>query len=198
MFDFSKATDTKKYFEGILNELGDSKITGVYTVSPIWFNHGYFIYMQCDPIYIIFDNGKCIVVEYNDINCLKAEYREMTESERQVYDEEASMKGESSMKDLFNRTSNIYGNLGKVTHIEKSALPYGSLKRVEIKRVTEEYSAWVGSGIVDGIKPTEETFSEIKFIMKNGKNFIVCFDDPESDGYSLIWSEDADVEDIPV
>ncbi|MDE6598262.1 MAG: hypothetical protein K2K60_06455 [Clostridia bacterium] len=69
---------------------------------------------------------------------------------------------------------------------------------VELKRVTENYSAWIDGGIVDGIKPTEETFSEIKFIMDNGKSFIMCADNPENDGYSLLWSKDADMEEYPV
>lgn len=189
MYDFSKASETEKYFENIINKLRYNKIFGVYSVVSTWFNYKHFTYMQDEPLYIIFDNGQCLIIEYYDINKLKVEYREMTECERNIYEE-------SDTKDLFNRTTKIYDGLtGKLVHIETSELSYERLERIELKRVTEEYSAWVGNGIEEGIKPTEETFNEIKFVMKNGKSFIVCADDAESDGYSLIWSEDEKISD---
>ena len=192
MYDFSKATDTEKYFEDIINKLGGSKITCVYCVATTWFKQRGFTYMQDEPLFIIFDNGKCLVIDYYDINKLKVEYREMTQDERQAYNE-------SRMKDLFNRTTNIQdGHTGKIAHIQTSSLPYGSLKKVELKQVTEEYSAWIDGGIVDGIKPAEQTFNEIKFVMDNGKSFVVCADDAESDGYSLTWSDDAETSDTTV
>lgn len=187
MCDFSKASETEKYFEKILNKIGDSKITCIYSRLSTWSNNGYFTYMQDNPLYIIFDNGNCLVIEYYEINKLFVEYRKMTQDELGAYDK-------SDKKDLFNRTTNIHDyRSGKIIRIEKSELSYEGLERIELKHVTEEYSAWIEGDIEDGIKPTEETFNEIKFVMKNGKSFTVCADDAESDGYSLIWSEDADM-----
>lgn len=192
MYNFSKASDTEKYFEDIINKLGHSKITGVYCLVTTCFNQRGFTYMQDEPLFLIFDNGKCLVIEYYDINKLKVKYRKMTKDERQYYDK-------SHRKDLFNYTTDIHdGHTGKVTHIQKSSLPYGRLKKVELKHLTGEYSVWIGGGIVDGIKPPEETFNEIKFIMDNAKSFVVCADDAESDGYSLAWSDDAAISDTPI
>lgn len=185
MYDLSKASETEKYFENILNKLGDSKILGVYCPLFTWFGYKHFTYMQDEPLYIIFNNGQCLVIEYYDINKLNIKFREMTEDERTVFEE-------SDIKDLFNRTTKIHNShTGKLEHIQTSELPYEKLERIELKRVPEEYSAWIDGGIEEGIKPTEETFDEIKFIMKNGKSFIIRADEPEHDGYSLLWSEDA-------
>lgn len=187
MYDFSKASATENYFKDIINRLKDSKISGVYCVISTWFSYSTFTYMQDEPLFIIFENGQCLVIEYYEINKLNVEYREMTVEERKIFDE-------SDIKDLFNRTTKIHnGRTRELMYIEKSELAYESLDRIELKRVTEEYSTWIDGAIVEGIKPTGETFNEIKFIMKNGKSFIICADDPEDDGYSLLWSEDAKI-----
>ena len=131
MYDFSKATDTEQYFRETINALNGSKIVGIYNVCPTWFYRGHFIYEQDDPVFIIFDNGYCLVLEYNFINELNVEYRKMTERERQSYDK-------APIKDLFNRTTEIHNTvLGKITSIEKSAFSYAALERVEIKRVMD-------------------------------------------------------------
>lgn len=184
MYDFSKLNDTKKYFDKLITDLGESKITGVYSELPFCFKRKTFIYMQDTPVYIIFDNGKCLVIEYYEINKLRIEYRSMTKAE-------LALREKSTTKDLFNRTTSVYNQISATNHTETSGLPYEKLTGVELKRVTEKYSSWINGNLTDGIQPTEETFNEIKFIMKNGKSFTVCAADAEDDGYSLILSEDA-------
>ncbi len=185
MCDFSKASETEKYFKNVINVLEDSKIIYIFSNAPFWFIDKHITYMQDEPLYIAFDNGRCLVIEYYEINKLTVEYREMTEYECNILEK-------SDIKDLFNRTTKIYYGHNS-EHIETSELSYDKLEKIELKSVTEEYSAWINGRMKDGIKPTKETFNEIKFIMKNGKSFSICADDAESDGYSLIWSDDAKI-----
>ena len=68
---------------------------------------------------------------------------------------------------------------------------YGSIIDVSLRAVTDDYDKWVNDD-VEFVSPTEETFDEIKFIMNNGKSFVICADDAMADGYALLWSEDTD------
>lgn len=185
MYDFSKATDTRNFFNDILKELNGVKVTGVYSHLPIILARKTFVYMQDEPVYIMLDNGKCLVIDYMDVDRLSVEYREMTVKERERYDD-------TNEKDCFNRESKVYNPNTHKAEIDKSSLVYGCLTRVELTPITKPYSTWIDGHIVEDIEPTADTFNDIKFVMDNGKSFYICADDPEVDGYSLLWSEDAD------
>ena len=64
----------------------------------------------------------------------------------------------------------------------------GSIEKVTLRSVIGEYTTWVDNDF-DFFEATEETFDEIEFTMSNGKSFIICADEAESDGYVLIRSE---------
>lgn len=186
MYDFSKATDTRNYFNDILKKLNGVKVIGVFSPAFYILHHKTFIYMQDEPVYIMLDNGKCLVIDYMDVDRLRVEYREMTEKERDRYDS-------TTENDCFNRETKIYDyHTNKVVDIQKSSLNYSCLTRVELTPITKPYSTWIDGHIVEDIEPTADTFNDIKFVMDNGKSFCICADDPIVDGYSLLWSEDAD------
>ena len=53
-----------------------------------------------------------------------------------------------------------------------------------------EYEKWIDGGI-NFVKPTNETFDEIKIEMNNGKSFVICPAPASDDGYIQVWSEDS-------
>ena len=184
MYDFSKRSEVQKYFSEILEELKSAKITAVLTTPFIFVDDGIFTYMQDEPVFIRFDNGKCLVIEYYFIDELSIGYREMTEEEIEIFSRD--------FDDCFNRTTTVYDGINskKPAYEDKSSLEYGRLTKIELTPVVEKYEAWVDHDIVE-VEPTDETFKLITFHMDNGKKFFIEPDVAEADGYSLLWSTDA-------
>ncbi|MDE7108119.1 MAG: hypothetical protein K2O39_07340 [Clostridiales bacterium] len=132
----------------------------------------------------MFDNGKCLIIDFVFIDELTAEYREMTEEERETYNAR-------EIKDCFNRCTDICDNNGKVIAVERSALPYGCLTDIELEPLEDsEYTVWSDGGIIE-VATTEETFCSIEFKMDNGKSFLICPGSAEEDGYSYLVSNDS-------
>ena len=189
MLELSKASDAKSYLESIINNVRGHKIKQIFSECPNWNTHnGYRLYSDCSPIYIVFENGQCLIIEYYFIDGLRAEFRQMTA-------EEAINLQEQLLSDYFNSSDDIYNCVeGEITDIDRTetiALEYGTLESVELRRVTWEYSKWV-KGEIDYVSPTDDTFGEIKFIMSNGNTFVICGDDAFADGYVLAWSTDTE------
>ncbi|MDE5592784.1 MAG: hypothetical protein K2I75_02505 [Clostridiales bacterium] len=176
-------TEAKKYFSEIVEEVKTSKIIGVFASTLVLTNKGSFSYMQDEPIYIMFDNGKCLIVDYVFIDELKAEYRAMTNEEQEEYNER-------EIKDCFNRCTDICDDNDKVIGVERSALPYGCLIDIELEPVDGKYTVWSDGDIIE-VESTEETFASLEFKMDNGKSFLICAGSAEADGYSYLWSNDA-------
>lgn len=183
--DFSRAADVNKFFDELLNEIKSLKVTNVYSNGRVLTNNGRFSYMQDTPIYIIFDNGQCLIVDYMFIDELNMEYRQMNETETQDFID-------STIKDSFNRTTPIFDLVDEKRIIaeERSELPYGCIIDIETEKVTESYSAWSNGDIIER-EPNDNTFCSIKFVMDNGKSFYISPASAEIDGYSYLWSNDS-------
>lgn len=94
------------------------------------------------------------------------------------------------MKDCFNTSNDMYDfRSNRIYETQTCNLEYDSIENVSLRSVTDDYSKWSGDSL-DFVSPTEETFDEIKFVMSNGKSFVICADDAEVDGYVKFWSED--------
>ncbi len=187
MTDFSKKSQTIKYFDSIIDDLRQSKIKAIFSIAPMSWNHhrGYRTYSTDTEIYILLENEFCLVIDYRFIDALDIQFRNLTPSEKEDYHK-------LQEKDFFNTENNIrdyYTN--KVYLTETCNLEYGSIVNVSLRSVKKDYSKWLEDGI-DFVSPTDETFDEIKFTMSNGKSFVVCADDAEVDGYALFWSDNTD------
>lgn len=188
MVDFSKASDVNKFFGDLIEQIANVKIIGVYAPTYFMTGENSDIFMQDENVYICFENKKCLVVEYKFVNKLSIAYRSMTEEEIEKY-------SVSSNKDIFNFDEKIFDYYThKVIKKVSSQLDYASLQKVEVVSLTKPYSAWVDGDIEENNVPTEETFEKLRFVMSNQKSFCIVFDDAESDGYSLLWSDDAEKE----
>ncbi len=185
MTDFSKKSEAMKYFDSILENLKQLKITAISTFCPMSWNHqsGYRIYSTDTNVYILFENESCLVIAYPFIDALDVEFRKITSLEKNHY--------KLQEKDCFNTIDDISDlYTGKVYQMENCNLEYGSITSVSFRPVTKKYSKWI-DGDTAFVSPTAETYDEIKFSMSNGKSFVICPDDAEADGYTLFWSEDA-------
>ena len=187
MTDFSKKSQTIKYFDSIIDDLRQSKIKAVFSIAPMSWNHhrGYRTYSTDTEVYILLENEFCLVIDYRFIDALDLQFRKLTSLEE---DEYCKLRE----KDFFNTVNDIHDyRTNRVYQIETCNLEYGSIVDVSLRSVANDYSKWLEDGI-DFVSPTDETFDEIKFTMSNGKSFVICADDAEVDGYTLFWSENTD------
>ena len=187
MTDFSKKSETIKYFNSIMQDLQQSKIKAIFSIAPMSWNHhrGYRTYSTDTEVYILLENEFCLVIDYRFIDALDIQFRKLTSLEEDAY-------CKLREKDFFNTVNDIHDfRTNKIYRTETCNLEYSSIADVSLRSVTNDYSKWLEDGI-DFVAPTDETFDEIKFTMSNGKSFIICADDAEVDGYTLLWSENTD------
>lgn len=187
MTDFSKKSQTIKYFNSIMDELKVSKVKAIFSLSaPFWNQHrGFRSYSTYTELYVMLQNGMCLVITYYFVDNLEVQFRKLTTEEETEY-------SKMMIKDFFNSVDDIYDiYANKIKRVETCALEYDCISSVSLRSVTEKYNKWIDND-VDYVSPTKETFDEIKFTMSNGKSFVICADDAEVDGYALVWSEDTD------
>ena len=187
MTDFSKKSEAEKYFNSIQDDLKKSNIKGIFSFDILSWTHprDCRVYSTHTEIYILFENGYCLVIDYRYIDALDVQFRKLTSLERDKY---FSLRE----KDFFHMVNDISDSrTGRIYQTETCNLEYGNIIDVSLRSVTKDYSKWLEDGI-DFVSPTEETFDEVEFTMSNGKSFIICADDAEVDGYALLWSEDTD------
>ena len=187
MTDFSKKSETIKYFNSIMQDLQQSKIKAIFSIAPMSWNHhrGYRTYSTDTEVYILLENEFCLVIDYRFIDALDIQFRKLTSLEEDAY-------CKLREKDFFNTVNDIHDfRTNKIYRTETCNLEYSSIADVSLRSVTNDYSKWLEDGI-DFVAPTDETFDEIKFTMSNGKSFIICADDAEVDGYVMVWSTDAE------
>ena len=183
MKDLSKATNVKKYFSDLLVKLKGCKVKAVYSHGVFFSTREGYSCMTDEPIYIIFDDGKCLVLDYYFIDELRIEYREMIESEIKLYKEHP-------YDDYFNCVHKVHdGITHKLKEVIKVSLIYGEIIDVKLTAVREEYNKWIDHQL-EIVQPNEETFNQIEFVMDNGTSFVVYAGDAEIDGYSFFESKD--------
>ena len=193
MAELAKATEARRYFNNIIKELGDVKIKMIFSNCPTCGNvDGFRRYEEDTPIYILFENRQCLIIDYRFVDALRVEFRPLNEEENSIFERQP-------IKDYFNCTTEIHSwtknevgevVVGGVCHTEIISLEYDSLISVAIRPVTTQYSKWTRDGL-DYAIPTAKTFDEIRFTMKNGNSFAVCPEDADMDGYIMVWSVDA-------
>ena len=185
MTDFAKKSYVNEFFESIISELQKSKVKAIFSFSsPSWnYNRGFRTYSTDTEVYILLENDWCLVIDYRFIDALDVKFRKLTALEKEEYNR-------LLVKDWFNTINNIHNwRINKIYRTESCKLEYGKIESISLRSVTKEYNKWLDKN-VDLVFPTEETFDQIKFTMSNDKSFIICADDAEVDGYTLMWSED--------
>ena len=174
MLELSKRSEAEVFFKDVVNKTKSIKIKSVSSHCNIYHSRTkYRVYQSDTPIYILFDDGHCLLIDYRFIDALGVDFKMITKKEIDEL--------ELARNDLFNYD---YSN------DDSSSLEYGSVMTIEIRTKNEKYSKWIG-GDVELVSPNYETFDEIKFIMNNGNTFFISPADAEDDGYVMVWSTDA-------
>ena len=190
MSDLPKRSQAEKFFDAIVEEMKGVPIKAVFSLSTISFSggRGLRVFNSGDAtVFVMFENERCLVLEYPFIDSLNAELRMMTPEELKMYNDE-----EYQEKDWFNAVYKRGHYLTREIYMtETYSLEYGAIERISLRSVTEEYDKWLSNNDIDLVKPTDETFDEITITMDNGNSIVICPEWALFDGYTLFWSEDA-------
>lgn len=180
-------TNGLNHLNEIVEQQRNIKIREIFTLgSPCWFDRNKRrMYMQDTELYILFENDKCLVIDYMFVDAFGFEFRELTSEEKNIHSKDC-------MKDYFNATNIIYDNYTKrPVRKEVCYLEYGYIEQIEFQSVTNPYEKWI-NGDIDFVEPDNETFDQIIFIMNNGKRVVVSPEPASSDGYVNFWSKDSE------
>lgn len=186
-----KLSEAKKYFSEFVREKGKVKIKAIYNENLHYHadenkvQHETTMYEHY--LYIIFSDGKCLAIDYKDVDELSVEHREVTQEEKEMF-----AKNPNRWYDLFNYTHDVYYK-DDVYHKISVAMEYGAIERVDIEWANDEYWKWIDGDLVE-MEPTDETFSKITFYMDNGKSFWICPDGAPCDGLCELTTKDAKVD----
>lgn len=184
MFDFSKMSQVREFFRSVRAELARSKIKSIFFFeTPGWSGYkDHRRYMQDGDMYVLMENGQCLIIGYRGIDCLDVCLRPLTPAEAQEY-------AAQEHKDWFNIVNPICGSRRfELLYTETCSLEYGCITDVALQPVTHNYEKWLGKSMTL-TAPTAETFDEVRFYMDNGKSFAIY---PEAYGYIFVWSEDTE------
>ena len=177
-YDLSKRSQATQYFSELLQELNGAKVAGVYArANGFSFVPRYRFVLQHTPLFIAFDNGKSLVLEFSYVDELRAEYRAMTVAEQ--------VERESDwLTDYFNF------EIESECDFHSVHLAYDSLSLIRVNSLHDGYSKSTADGAVDWVEATDESFDTIEFVMQNGKSFSICADFSIAD----VWVDGAEVE----
>ena len=181
--DLIKKSDVQNYFDKIIEELNNVQIIKVCSFDDSGDDNRYFIE---EPLYIIFNNKKALIIEYYFIDGLSIEYRNLTEEEIYKF-------STIDIRDFFNRTEEIYDHHTKnIKRRNSLRFSYDAIDNININNVNEkDYYKWENNDLVSA-KPTNETFDKITFNLRNGNKIILCPEPAEMDGYLDVWAEGVD------
>ena len=85
MLELSTASAAQTYFNGIVEKVAGIKIRSISSANPCFnSNVGYRKYEDCDPIYIVFENGQCLIIDYPFVDELRADFRPLTDKEKAI------------------------------------------------------------------------------------------------------------------
>ena len=153
-----------------------------------------------DPLYILFDNDYCLIIEFTNYSSIYIDYRKITPEE---------MKqgiGNVSNKDIdyLNNYHEIHGwdfdenrnrieesfRMKKIIEIHGN---YDKINDIQIEGFNTSYEKRISNGSISSmitIPAGGDYFKSVKFILNNGIEISMCPQDAEMDGYYDLMIED--------
>lgn len=180
--NLTKKSDAQNYFDKIIAELDNVTIIKVCSFDDSGDDNRYSIE---EPLYIIFNNKKALIIEYYFIDGLSVEYRNLTEEEIHKF-------STIDTKDFFNRTEEIYDYHTKnIKRRNSLRFSYDVIDSININNVNSQYYIWENNKLISN-EPTNETFDKITLSLRNGNKISFCPEPSEMDGYLDVWAEGID------
>lgn len=153
-----------------------------------------------EPLYILFDNNYCLIIEFTNYSSIYLDYRKITSEEinRSI--------GSVSNKDIdyLNNYHEIHGwdfdeNRNRIEEsfeMKKTIEIHGSydkIRDIQIGGFNTSYEKWISNGSVSSmitIPAGGDYFKSIKIVLNNGIEINMCPQETEMDGYYDLKIED--------
>lgn len=157
-----------------------------------------------EPLYFLFDNDYCLIIEFTNYSSIYLDYRKITpEKIKQTI-------GSVSNKDIdylnnyheihgwdFDENRNRIEDSFRMKEIIEMHGNYDKISDIQIYGFDGSYEKWISNGSISSmitIPAGGDYFKSIKFILNNGIKISMCPQDAEMDGYyDLIIEDDNDI-----
>lgn len=171
-----------EYIIGVLKEkiscLEIKRIFSFYPEIPAKIDNEIVYKALIDPLYILFNDDYCLIINFIYYSKIYIEYRKLTDEERNqfintIYNEEIDYFNNYSEVDGWDFDENrhrIEGSL-RVRKIVKLSGKYDAIDDIQVNGFNSEYSKWIYDGRwndIITIPAGGDYFNSIKIILKNG------------------------------
>ena len=146
----------KNILKKVLPILKQEKIKKICSFNSSHNTHSDKIMYSIDaPLYIVFEDSTCLIVEYYFVSELYIEYRNLTKKTEEY----------EKLDDLFNVKHEIYNsNTYTLSTIDTIELEYSYINEIKINKFSYEYEVWVVHSI---------TLLPIQIYIIGGNNILI-------------------------
>lgn len=201
--DIQTKTELEFVFEIIKKKIGDSSIKRIFSFDdaiPRKNNNKIEYNTLEEPLYILFDNDYCLIIEFTNYSSIYLDYRKITLEEIKQAIENVSNKDIDCLNnyhrihgwDFDDNRNRIEDSFGMKEIIEIHG-NYDKISDIQIDGFNDSYEKWISDGSSSSmitIPAGGDYFKSIKFILNNGIKIKMRPQDAEMDGYYDLIIED--------
>lgn len=201
--DIQTKTELEFVFKIINEKIGDSCIKRIFSFDDAIprKNKNKIEYNTLEePLYILFDNDYCLIIEFTNYSSIYLDYRKITLEEIKQAIENVSNRDidylnnyhrihEWNFDDNRNRIEDSFG-MKEIIEIHGN---YDKISDIQIDGFNDSYEKWISDGSSSSmitIPAGGDYFKSIKFILNNGIKIKMRPQDAEMDGYYDLIIED--------
>ena len=201
--DIQTKTELEFVLDVLKEKIGDSSIKRIYSLDdaiPRKENNKIEYTTLEDPLYILFDNDYCLIIEFTNYSSIYLDYRKITPEEIK------QGVGNISNKDIdylnnyheihgwdFDENRNRIEESFRMKEIIEIHGNYDKINDIQIDGFNDSYEKWISNGSSSSmitIPTGGDYFKSIKFILNNGIEISMCPQDAVMDGYYDLIIED--------
>lgn len=201
--DIQTKTELEFVFKIIKEKIGDSSIKRIFSFDdaiPRKNNNKIEYNTLEEPLYILFDNDYCLIIEFTNYSSIYLDYRKMTSEEIKQTIGSVSNKNIDYLNnyhrihgwDFDDNRNRIEDSFGMKEIIEIHG-NYDKISDIQIDGFNDSYEKWISDGSSSSmitIPAGGDYFKSIKFILNNGIKIKMRPQDAEMDGYYDLIIED--------
>ena len=201
--DIQTKTELEFVFKIIKEKIGDSSIKRIFSFDdaiPRKNNNKIEYNTLEEPLYILFDNDYCLIIEFTNYSSIYLDYRKTTSEEIKQTIGSVSNKNIDYLNnyhrihgwDFDDKRNRIEDSFGMKEIIEIHG-NYDKISDIQIDGFNDSYEKWISDGSSSSmitIPAGGDYFKSIKFILNNGIKIKMRPQDAEMDGYYDLIIED--------
>ncbi len=201
--DIQTKTELEFVLDVLKEKIGDSSIKRIYSLDdaiPRKENNKIEYTTLEDPLYILFDNDYCLIIEFTNYSSIYLDYRKITPEEIKQGVGNISNKEIDYLNNYneihgwdFDENRNRIEESFRMKEIIEIHGNYDKINDVQIDGFNDSYEKWISNGSSSSmitIPAGGDYFKSIKLILNNGIEISMCPQDAVMDGYYDLIIED--------